>query len=53
MSQIRPRAAKPPAAPACRPRPASRRGGYLVAVVVNAALLFVLKASRGGRPCRS
>ena len=47
MSQIRPRAAKPPAASARRPRPASRRAGYLVAVVVNAVLLFVLNGQPG------
>jgi hypothetical protein len=47
MYQIRPQAAKPPAAPAGRPRPAGRRAGYLVAVVVNAALLFVLNGQPG------
>ena len=47
MSQIQQQAAKPPAAPARRPRPAGRRVGYLVAVVVNAALLFVLNGQPG------
>jgi hypothetical protein len=47
MYQIRPQAAKPPAAPAGRPRPAGHRAGYLVAVVVNAALLFVLNGQPG------
>ena len=47
MSQIRPQAAKPPAALARRPRPAGRRAGYLVAVVVNAVLLFVLNGQPG------
>jgi hypothetical protein len=47
MSQIRPRAAKPPAASARRPRPTSRKAGYLVAVVVNAVLLFVLNGQPG------
>jgi hypothetical protein len=47
MSQIRQEAAKPPAAPARRPRPAGRRVGYLIAVVVNAALLFVLNGQPG------
>jgi hypothetical protein len=47
MSQIRQEAAKPPAAPTRGPRPAGRRVGYLVAVVVNAALLFVLNGHPG------
>jgi len=47
MSQIRQEAAKQPAAPARRPRPAGRRAGYLVVVVVNAALLFVLNGQPG------
>ena len=47
MSQIQQQAAKPPAAPARRPRPAGRRAGYLIAVVVNAALLFVLNGQPG------
>lgn len=47
MSQIRPQPTKPPAAPARRPRPAGRRAGYLAAVVVNAALLFVLNGQPG------
>ena len=47
MSQVRPQAAKPPTAPARRPRPAGRRAGYLVAVVVNAVLLFILNGQPG------
>ncbi len=47
MSQIQSQAAKPPAAGAGRSRPAGRRAGYLAAVVVNAALLFVLNAEPG------
>ena len=47
MSQIRLQAAKPPAAPGRRPRPAARPAGYLAAVVVSAVLLFVLNAQPG------
>jgi len=47
MSSIRQEAAKPPAAPVRRPRPAARRVGYLVVIVVNAALLFVLNGQPG------
>jgi len=47
MSQIQQQAAKPPAAPAGRPRPPGRRVGYFIAVVVNAALLFVLNGQPG------
>jgi len=47
MSQIRPEAAKPPTAPAHRPRPAGRRIGYLAAIVVNAVLVFVLNGQPG------
>ena len=47
MSQIQQEAAKPPAVPARRSRPAGRRVGYLIAVVVNAALLFVLNGQPG------
>jgi hypothetical protein len=47
MSQIRQEAAKPPAGPVRRPRPASRRVGYLVVIVVNAALLFILNGQPG------
>ena len=47
MSQTRQEAAKPLTAPARRPRPAGRRVSYLVAVVVNAALLFVLNGQPG------
>jgi hypothetical protein len=47
MSQIQQQAARPPAVLARRPRPAGRRIGYLIAVVVNAALLFVLNGQPG------
>jgi hypothetical protein len=47
MSQIRHQHATPTGAPTRRARPAGRRFGYLVAIAVNAALLFVLNGQPG------
>ena len=47
VSQNRPAAAQPPIAGADRSRPTGRRAGYVAAVVVNAALLFVLNVQPG------
>ena len=47
MSKIGPAAAQQPSAGADRSRPTGRRAGYVAAIVVNAALLFVLNVQPG------